>query len=105
MRRVHEGSLAWDPLSLSAPLCDLPICCHVTAPRLPSKTQQEMRKCLEVAAVLTSVGSKTMCELQDCDVGRTKKWHQAKREKDLQVNTMAKPVFTSNIKGKLRLFE
>lgn len=97
MRRLHEGSLAWDPLSLSAPLCDLPICCHVTALRLPSKTQQEeITKC---------VGSKIMRKTQDCDVGRMKKRHHAKCEKDLQVNTIAKSVFSSNIKGKLRLFE
>lgn len=58
--------LAWDPLSLSAPLRDLPICCHVTAPRLPSKTQQEeMTKCPEVADVLTSIGSKMMRKNQD----------------------------------------
>lgn len=104
MRRVHKGSLAWDPLSRSAPLCDLPIRCHVTALRLPSKTQQEMTKCPEVP-VLTSIGSKMMHKNQDCDVGRMKKQHHAKCEKDLQVNTIAKSVFSSNIKGKLRLFE
>lgn len=37
--------------------------------------------------------------------GKKEKVASRKCEKDLQVNTIAKSVFSSNIKGKLRLFE